>query len=251
MRGGGGTLRETYVSALRRSALGVRRVVRRDPRDRPTAQRRTCFHPESRSFASLRTTTCRSFAAPDCARMRLGGRAGGQAPLQYAGIPVPGTWTGIRPPGMPGRVWRVGRRQLASAPSWGRYANPGTAYWCTRVLRWLSQGRGLRLRSEGPALEAGHCRMRVVRVPSTETDIHVPKNAGPPWRVGRHQLASVHSWGQYASPSTWYWYTRVLQWLSPPPTRVLRWLSPVLAILLAQSRAAKDPHVCRAAAHAA
>src|SRR5258705_7981788 len=34
------------------------------------------------------------------------------------------------------------------------------------------------------------------------------------WRVGRRQLASAHSWGPYASPSTWYWSTRVLQWLS-------------------------------------
>src|SRR5258705_3261570 len=29
----------------------------------------------------------------------------------------------------------------AALHSWGRYANPGTAYWSTRVLRWLSQAR--------------------------------------------------------------------------------------------------------------
>src|SRR5258705_11784792 len=27
--------------------------------------------------------------------------------------------------------------------------------------------------------------------------------------------AALHSWGQYASPDTWYWYTRILRWLSP------------------------------------
>src|SRR5258705_12949701 len=56
-----------------------------------------------------------------------------------------------------------------------------------------------------------------------------PQYAGTPVRstgigipapgMRRRQLAATdspnaarHSWGPYASPSTWYWYTRVLQW---------------------------------------
>src|SRR5258705_374280 len=53
------------------------------------------------------------------------------------------------------------------------------------------------------------------------------------WRVGRRQLASVHSWGPYASPSTWYWYTRVLQWLWDVPARPPN-------LILAQSGAQDD-----------
>src|SRR5258708_39752220 len=80
--------------------------------------------------------------------MRLGGRAGSQAPLQYAGggrqplqyagIPVPGTWTGIPPPGMHGRQLAATDSPNAARHSWGLYANLGTRYWYTRVLRWLS-----------------------------------------------------------------------------------------------------------------
>ncbi len=72
-----------------------------------------------------------------------------------------------------------------------------------------------------------------IPVPGTEIGIQAPGMRGRVWRVGRRQLASVHSWGPYASPSTWYWYTRVLQWLSPP-TRVLQWLSQVRVLRCAQ-----------------
>src|SRR5258705_8404104 len=57
-------------------------------------------------------------------------------PLQYAGIPVPSTWTGIRPPGMRGRQLAATDSPNAARHSWGLYANPGTAYWYTRVLQW-------------------------------------------------------------------------------------------------------------------
>src|SRR5258705_13081580 len=73
------------------------------------------------------------------------------------------------------------------------------------------------------------------RRPGRSTGIGIPA----PGLRGR-QLAATdspnaarHSWGPYASPSTWYWYTRVLQWrlavLARPPN-----------LILAQSGAAKD-----------
>src|SRR5258705_13040182 len=96
--------------------------------------------------------------------MRLGGRAGSQGPLQYAGIPVPSTRTGIPPPGMHGRRLAATDSPEAAWHSWGRYANPGTAYSCTRVLRWLSPVLAILLaqslaqddkQGAGPSLRSG------------------------------------------------------------------------------------------------
>src|SRR5258705_2278690 len=84
--------------------------------------------------------------------MRWGGRAGSQEPMQYAGIPVPSTRTGIRPPGMHGRRLAATDSPNAARHSWGRYANPGTAYWYTRVLQWLSQVQVLRCAQDDKAV---------------------------------------------------------------------------------------------------
>src|SRR5258705_5518911 len=62
-------------------------------------------------------------------------------------------------------------------------------------------------------------------VRSTGIGIPAPGMRGRQLAATDSPNAARHSWGPYARPSTWYWYTRVLQWLSPVP-----------AILLAQSR---------------
>src|SRR5258705_11992143 len=84
-------------------------------------------------------------------------RGHSQGPLQYAGIPVPSTRTGIRPPGMHGGHLAATDSPNAARHSWGRYANLRTKYSSTRVLRWLSQVRVLRCAqddNEGRAVRA-------------------------------------------------------------------------------------------------
>src|SRR5258705_13486796 len=79
-------------------------------------------------------------------------RGHSQGPLQYAGIPVPSTRTGIRPPGMHGRQLAATDSPNAAPHSWGRYANLRTKYSSTRVLRWLSQVQVLRCAQDDKAV---------------------------------------------------------------------------------------------------
>src|SRR5258705_2389745 len=49
-------------------------------------------------------------------------------------------------------------------------------------------------------------------VRSTGIGIPAPGMQGRQLAATDSPNAARHSWGPYASPSTWYWYTRVLQW---------------------------------------